>query len=119
MAANGPPADGVVNKELTEKNLVETHEGGLGQDGSENQQKVEGAWGLEPKFWIDPTRMSLLLGRLIWQKWRNLQNTIQVNQEGTRTTHIRVYGARFREFKMQGARCREQDAWLTLPVHVF
>ena len=32
MAANGPPADGVVKKELTEKNLVETHEGGLGQD---------------------------------------------------------------------------------------
>ena len=43
--ANGPPADGVVKKEPTEKNLVETHEGGLGQDGSENKQKVEEAYG--------------------------------------------------------------------------
>ena len=43
MAANGPPADGVVKKGLAEKNLVETHEGGLGQDGSENKQKVEEA----------------------------------------------------------------------------
>ena len=50
MAANCPPADGVVNKELTEKNLVETHEGGLGQDGSENKQKVEEACGAEAKI---------------------------------------------------------------------
>ena len=31
----------VVKKKLTEKNPVETHEGGLGQDGLENKQKVE------------------------------------------------------------------------------
>ena len=48
--------------------------------------------GLEPKIQIPPSRMSLLLGRLMWQKRRNLQNTIQVNQEGTRTTHSRVQG---------------------------
>ena len=45
MAASGPPADGVVKKELTEKNLVKTHEGGLGQDSSENKQKVAEARG--------------------------------------------------------------------------
>ena len=50
MAASGPPADGVVKKELTEKNLVETHEGGLGQDGSENKQKVEEACGAGAKI---------------------------------------------------------------------
>ena len=46
MPQKGPPADGVVKKELTEeKNLFETHEGGLGQDDSENRQKVEEAYG--------------------------------------------------------------------------
>ena len=35
----------VVKKELTEKNPVETHEGGLGQDDPENKQKVEEAYG--------------------------------------------------------------------------
>ena len=46
MPQKGPPADGVVKKELTEeKNLFETHEGGLGQDDSENKQKVEEAYG--------------------------------------------------------------------------
>ena len=50
MAANHPPADGVIKKELTEKNLVKTHEGGLGQDGSENKQKVEEACGAGAKI---------------------------------------------------------------------
>ena len=46
MPQKGPPADGVVKKELTEeKNIFETHEGGLGQDDSENKQKVEEAYG--------------------------------------------------------------------------
>ena len=31
----------VVKKQLTEKNLVETHEGGIGQDDLENKQKEE------------------------------------------------------------------------------
>ena len=31
----------VVKKELTEKNPVETHEGGIGQDDPTNKQKVE------------------------------------------------------------------------------
>ena len=50
MAVNGPPADKVVKKKLTEKNLVETHEGGLGQDDSENKQKVEEACGAGAKI---------------------------------------------------------------------
>ena len=55
MAANGPPADGVVKKELTEeKNLVETHEGGLGQDDSENKQKVEEAYRAGAFFSVFP-----------------------------------------------------------------
>ena len=48
--------------------------------------------GLEPKIQIPPSRMSLLLGRLMWLKRRNLQNMIQVNQGRTRTTHSRVWG---------------------------
>ena len=35
----------VVKKELTEKNLVETHEGGIGQGDPENKQKVEESYG--------------------------------------------------------------------------
>ena len=35
----------VVKKELTDKNPVETHEGGLGQDDLENKQKIEEAYG--------------------------------------------------------------------------
>ena len=35
----------VVKKELTEKNLVETHEGGIGQDDPENKQKEEESYG--------------------------------------------------------------------------
>ena len=35
----------VVKKELTEKNSVETHEGGLGQDNPENIQKIKEAYG--------------------------------------------------------------------------
>ena len=46
MAANRPPADRVIKKELTEENnLFKTHEGGLGQDDSENKQKVEEEYG--------------------------------------------------------------------------
>ena len=70
----------VVKKELTEKIPVETHEGGLGQDDPENKQKVEEAYGAAAKFWIDPTRMSLLLRNLMWLKRRSWQKTIQVNQ---------------------------------------
>ena len=44
------PQTEVVKKELTEKNLVETHEGGLGQDDSENKQKVEEAYGAGAKL---------------------------------------------------------------------
>ena len=44
------PQTEVVKKELTEKNLVETHEGGLGQDDSENKQKVEEACGAGAKI---------------------------------------------------------------------
>ena len=40
----------VVKKELTEKNLVETHEGGLGQDDHENKQKVEESYGVAAKI---------------------------------------------------------------------
>ena len=39
-----------VKKELTEKNPVETHEGGLGQDDPENKQKVEEAYGAAAKI---------------------------------------------------------------------
>ena len=51
MAANRPPAEGVVKKRTDrKKNLVETHEGGLGQDGSENKQKTEEACGAGAKI---------------------------------------------------------------------
>ena len=40
----------VVKKELTEKNSVETHEGGLGQDDPENKQKVKEAYGAASKI---------------------------------------------------------------------
>ncbi len=50
MAANHPPTDGVIKKELTEKNLVKKHEEGLGQYGSENKQKVEEACGAGAKI---------------------------------------------------------------------
>ena len=39
----------VVKKELTEKNWVETHEGGLRQDDPENKQKVEESYGAAAK----------------------------------------------------------------------
>ena len=70
----------VVKKELTKKNLFETHEGGIGQDDPENKQKVEESYGAASKKIIDPTRMSLLLRNLMWLKRRSWQKTIQVNQ---------------------------------------
>ena len=39
----------VLKKELTEKNPVETHEGGIGQDDPENKQKVEKSYGAASK----------------------------------------------------------------------
>ena len=39
----------VVKKELTEKNLLETHEGGIGQDDPENKQKEEESYGAAAK----------------------------------------------------------------------
>ena len=39
----------VVKKELTEKNLFETHEGGIGQDDPENKQKEEKSYGAAAK----------------------------------------------------------------------
>ena len=41
---------GIITKELTVKNPVETHEGGLGQDDPENKQKVEEAYGAAAKI---------------------------------------------------------------------
>ena len=77
--------------------LAENDPGGPGevvqmQDESEKGKGLSGGkhQGPEPEMWIPPSRMSLLLGRLMWLKRRNLQNTIQVNQRGTRTTHSRV-----------------------------
>ena len=44
------------------------------------EQKNRGSiGGLEPKFWIDPTRMSLVLQSLMWLKWRSCQKSLQVN----------------------------------------
>ena len=40
----------VVKKELTEKNLVETHEGGIGQDDPKNKQKEEESYGAAAKI---------------------------------------------------------------------
>ena len=40
----------VVKQELKEKNPVETHKGGLGQDDPENKQKVEEAYGAAAKI---------------------------------------------------------------------
>ena len=40
----------VVKKELTEKNLVESHEGELGQDDPENKQKEEESYGAAAKI---------------------------------------------------------------------
>ena len=70
----------VVKKELTEKIQVETHEGGIGQDDSENKQKVKESYRATSKKIIDPTRMSLLLRNLMWLKQSSWQKTIQVNQ---------------------------------------
>ena len=39
----------ISNNELTEKNLVETHEGGLEQDDGENKNKLEEALGAGAK----------------------------------------------------------------------
>ena len=39
----------VVKKELTMKNLVKTHEGGIGQDDPENKQKEEESYGAAAK----------------------------------------------------------------------
>ena len=40
----------ISNNELTEKNLVETHEGGLEQDDAENKNKLEEALGAGAKI---------------------------------------------------------------------
>ena len=40
----------VVKKELAEKNLFETQEGGIGQGDPENKQKVEEAYGAAAKI---------------------------------------------------------------------
>ena len=50
-----------VKEELTEKNPVDTHVGGLGQDILKTNKKWKKAYGLQPIFWIEPTRMSLIL----------------------------------------------------------
>ena len=50
MAVNGPPADWSCKKGTDRKKSSETHEGGLGQDDSENKQKVEEACGAGAKI---------------------------------------------------------------------
>ena len=62
------------------KNLVETHEGGLGQDDSENKQKVEEAYGAGAKFLDLSNQDEPSFEELDVAETEELAETIQVNQ---------------------------------------